>query len=471
MTAGTAPSTPDSVSSAELNVYASVADAIGNTPLVRLNRVTEGIEAAVYAKLEFLNPGGSVKDRAARAMIDAAELSGDLRPGGTVVEGTSGNTGIGLAVVAASRGYRTIVVVPDKSSAEKISFLRAHGADVRVTKGALPTHHPDHVRNVARRIADEIDGGWLAGQYDNPANPGAHYVTTGPELWRQTQGRITHFVAGVGTGGTISGTGKFLKEVSGGAVRVIGADPETSRYSGGDGRAYYVESIGHFVHPDSEEDIWPDSYDRTVVDEFVTVADRESIDTVRSLARTEGLLVGGSGGTAVAAALRHARTLPPDAVVVVLIPDSGRAYLSKYFDDDWVARLGFDTRTSGSRVVEDLPIDTRVPFAVPADATVGEALALLDGREELPVVLARATPGPTVVAEITGAVERKNLLDALTTDPVTNHVSAALAVVGAFETVDAAVSRAGGDRRAVVVASSGSVVGSISAADLQAGES
>nr|WP_296775035.1 pyridoxal-phosphate dependent enzyme [Rhodococcus sp. (in: high G+C Gram-positive bacteria)] len=460
MSAGSLAYGSSSLSSDELNVYDSVSSAIGNTPLVRLNRVTEGIDAAVYAKLEFLNPGGSVKDRAARAMIEAAERSGELVPGGTVVEGTSGNTGIGLTVVAASRGYRTIVVVPDKTSVEKIAFLRAHGADVRVTPGARPTHHPEHVRNLARRIADETPGGWLAGQYDNPANPGAHYTGTGPELWRQTGGRITHFVAGVGTGGTISGTGRYLKEVSDGAVRIVGADPETSVYSGGDGRAYYVESIGHFVHPESEEDVWPESYDRTIVDEFVTVSDRESITTTRLLARAEGLLVGGSGGTAVAAALTLARTLPADAVVVVLVPDSGRAYLSKYFDDDWIARLGFDERVDDTAtVVADLLGESTAPLAVPSDATVGQALELFDGRSELPVVLARATRGKVVVAELTGSVSWSDLTNAVTTEPITSYVSAPLTVIGAYEGLSRAAQRVNGDTRAVVVAESGVVLG------------
>ncbi|MGF0313918.1 pyridoxal-phosphate dependent enzyme [Rhodococcus sp. IEGM1428] len=443
-----------------LNVYESVADAIGHTPLVRLNRATEGIAAAVYAKLELLNPGGSVKDRAARQMILDAEASGELRPGGTIVEGTSGNTGIGLAVVAASRGYRTIVVVPDKTSVEKVAFLRAYGAEVKVTPGALPTHHPDHVRNVARRIADETDGGWLAGQYDNPANPGAHYVTTGPELWRQTAGAITHFVAGIGTGGTISGTGKYLKEVSDGAVRIIGADPKTSSYSGGDGRAYYVESIGHFVHPDSVGDVWPESYDHGIVDEFITVSDRQSITAARTLARTEGLLVGGSGGTAVAAALRVARTLPADAVVVVLIPDSGRAYLSKYFDDDWVARFGFaDRAESVDRAVEDLLGEITTPVVVPSNVTVGEALSLLGSRAELPVALPRNRTGAQVVAEILGSVTAEELRDVDPSAPLTAHISPPLVVVGAFESVDSAVRRVGSDRRTVVVAGSGVLVG------------
>ncbi|TQC43024.1 PLP-dependent cysteine synthase family protein [Rhodococcus sp. WS4] len=323
---------PPTVDAASLGVYDSITEAIGNTPLVRLNRVTRGISATVYAKLEFLNPGGSVKDRAALAMIRAAEESGKLLPGGTVVEGTSGNTGVGLTLVAAARGYRSVVVVPDKTSVEKIALLRAHGARVHVTPGGRPSHHPEFVRNVATRLAAEIPGGWLAGQYDNAANPDAHRTTTGPEIWRQTQGRVTHFVAGAGTGGTITGTGEFLTKVSGGAVQIIGADPDTSVYGGGDGRAWYIESVGHFLHPQTERDEWPDSYHPDVVDRLERIPDVEALTVLHRLAREEGLLVGGSAGTAVAAALRIARTLGPDDVVVVIVPDSGRAYLSKYFD-------------------------------------------------------------------------------------------------------------------------------------------
>jgi len=236
-------------------VFESVADAIGGTPLFRLRGLGHGITAPVYAKAEFFSVGGSVKDRAALAMIEAAERDGTLRPGGTIVEATSGNTGIGLAVVGRQRGYRVMVVVSDRSAQEKSDVLRAYGAEVIIGSSTLPRQHPDHLFNVARRLADDTPGGWLANQYDNPANPLAHVRTTGPEIWQQTEGRITHFVAGVGTGGTISGTGRYLKEASGGRVRVIGADPENSTYSGGDGSPYYVESIGHFLHPETDEDV------------------------------------------------------------------------------------------------------------------------------------------------------------------------------------------------------------------------
>lgn len=323
-----------------MDVHASLADVVGNTPLVRLNRVTGAAPAPVYVKLEFVNPGGSVKDRAALAMIEAAEEAGALLPGGTVVEGTSGNTGVGLAMIAAQRGYRCVFSISDKSSTEKVAVLRAYGAEVIVCPSNVPREHPGHVRSVARRVAEETPGGWLANQYDNPANPEVHFRTTGPEIWRQTDGRITHLVSGIGTGGTISGTGEYLKEASGGRVTVVGADPEASVYSGGEGGAYSVESIGHSRHPDTIDDTWPTAYHQAVVDRFERVSDRDSLLTARRLAREEGLLVGGSAGTAVAAAVRVAAGLTPDDLVVAVLPDSGRNYLSKVFDDDWMRQLG-----------------------------------------------------------------------------------------------------------------------------------
>jgi cystathionine beta-synthase len=331
-----------------VDVHESLADVVGNTPLVRLNRVTGTLATPVYVKLEYVNPGGSVKDRAALSMVEAAEKDGQLLPGGTIVEGTSGNTGVGLAMIAAQRGYRCVFAIPEKSSGEKIATLRAYGAEVIVCPTDVPREHPDHVHSVAVRIAAETPSGWLANQYDNPANPGAHYRTTGPEIWRQTDGRITHLVCGIGTGGTITGTGEYLKEVSAGRVTVVGADPEASVYSGGDGSPYYVESIGRFRHPQTVDDTWPQSYHPAVVDRFERISDRDSQLTARRLAREEGLLVGGSAGTAVAAALRVAATLTPADLLVVLLPDSGRNYLSKVFDDTWLRDLGFlDPESTG----------------------------------------------------------------------------------------------------------------------------
>ncbi|MDQ1746496.1 MAG: cystathionine beta-synthase, partial [Frankiaceae bacterium] len=306
-----------------MEVYDSVAELIGNTPLVRLSRLGAGLPADVVAKVEYFNPGGSVKDRIAERMIDAAEASGELQPGGTIVEPTSGNTGIGLAILAQQRGYSCVFVCPDKVSLDKINVLRAYGAEVVVCPTAVPPEHPESYYNVSDRLARERPGGWKPNQYANVNNPRSHYETTGPEVWRQTDGRVTHFVAGVGTGGTISGVGRYLKEVSDGRVRVIGADPEGSVYSGGTGRPYLVEGVG--------EDFWPETYDKTVTDEIVPVSDADSFELTRRLAREEGLLVGGSCGMAVAAALRVAAAASPGDLVVVLLPDGGRGYLSKIF--------------------------------------------------------------------------------------------------------------------------------------------
>lgn len=311
----------------------SVTDLIGDTPLVRLTRVTEGIGATVLAKLEYLNPGGSSKDRIARRIIEAAEAAGDLRPGGTIVEPTSGNTGVGLALFAIRRGYHMVFVVPDKVSREKQDVLRALGAQLVVTPTDVPPEDPDSYYSVADRLVAAIPGAYRPDQYSNPNGPASHHATTGPEIWRDTTGRVTHFVAGVGTGGTISGTGRFLKEVSGGRVRVIGADPEGSIYSGGPVHGYLVEGVG--------EDFWPRAFDPSVPDALERVSDEESFAMTRRLAREEGILVGGSSGMATVAALRVARGLPDDAVVVVLMPDSGRGYMDKVFNDDWMAEHGF----------------------------------------------------------------------------------------------------------------------------------
>src|SRR5258707_1609012 len=312
-----------------MQVHESLIDLIGNTPLVRLRKVTRHLDSghsrstapAVLAKVEYVNPGGSVKDRIALRMVADAEASGALRPGGTIVEPTSGNTGVGLAIVAAEKGYKCVFVCPDKVAQDKISVLRAYGAEVVVCPTTVSPESPGCYYSVSDRLAREITGGWKPNQYANPANPESHYLTTGPEIWEQTEGKVTHFVAGIGTGGTISGTGRYLKEVSGGRVQIIGADPEGSVYSGGSGRPYLVEGVG--------EDFWPTTYDKDICDRIVAISDADSFHMTRRLAREEALLVGGSCGMAAAAALVVARDLPADAVVVVLLPDGGRGYLGK----------------------------------------------------------------------------------------------------------------------------------------------
>lgn len=323
--------------------YAShIADLVGNTPLVHLGAVAADVAATVLAKVEYLNPGGSAKDRIARNIIDAAERDGLLRPGGTIVEPTSGNTGVGLALVALQRGYRMVFVVPDKFTGEKTAVLRAYGAEVVEVPTNVPPDHPDSYYSVSDRLARSIPGAFKPNQFANPNGPRAHYETTGPEIWRDTDGRVTHLVAGIGTGGTISGTGRFLKEATAGEVVVVGADPEGSIYSGGPIHGYAVEGVG--------EDFFPDTFDAAVVDRYERVSDAESFAMTRRLAREEGLLVGGSSGMAVVAALRTARELPADAVVVVVLPDHGRGYLTKLYDDAWLDARGIhlDNRTQGA---------------------------------------------------------------------------------------------------------------------------
>ncbi|MFD9790018.1 pyridoxal-phosphate dependent enzyme [Streptomyces sp. NPDC059070] len=471
-----------------MDVHESVLELIGGTPLVRLRTPGGEASAPLYAKLEYLSAGGSVKDRVGRHMVERAERDGVLRPGGTIVEATSGNTGAGLAMVAAAKGYRAVLVVPDKTSAEKIATLRGYGAEVVVRPGGLPAEDPQNVFNTAARIAEETPGGWLAGQYDNPANPGAHYATTGPEIWRQTDGRVTHLVACVGTGGTISGTGRHLKEVSGGAVRVTGADPAASVYSGGDGRPYFVEATGHVRHPETVEDVWPTSYDQDVVDEVIPVSDREALLTVRQLAREQGLMVGGSAGLAVAAAQRVAAGLGPESLVVVILPDSGRQYLSKYFNDAWLLRLGFldggDGAESGARVGDAVPeaVRTRPLPYVNRLATVAEALDVLRARRDrgLPGVLP-AGPCPVgpgrrpTVPELAGSVSLDALAAGLedgTVEPdalVRDHLGAPLPHFGAGESARSALAELAerGAETAVVV-HDGHGVGLIGRAELHA---
>lgn len=448
-----------------------VVDLVGGTPLVRLHRVTDDIACTVLAKVEYLNPGGSVKDRIAVRMIEAAEASGALRPGGTIVEPTSGNTGVGLALVAQRKGYSCVFVCPDKVSADKQNVLRAYGAQVVVCPTAVEPSHPDSYYSVSDRLVREIPGAWKPDQYSNPEGPNSHYHSTGPEIWSDTDGRITHFVAGVGTGGTITGTARYLLEQSAtrgsGRVRVIGADPEGSVYSGGTGRPYLVEGVG--------EDFWPTAYDPSVVDDVVAVSDAESFEMTRRLAQEEGLLVGGSCGMAVVAALKVARDLPADAVVVVILPDGGRGYLSKVFNDGWMSSYGF-LRQAGERTVGevlraksgDLPA---LVHTHPTE-TVRDAVAILReyGVSQMPVV--KAEP-PVTSGEVAGSVSERALLDALyagraaLADPVERHMEPGLPLVGAGEPVDAA--RAALESAdALLVVADGHPVGVLTRADLLA---
>jgi cystathionine beta-synthase len=428
-----------------MQVHESLIELVGRTPLVRLRRVTQDLPGGgqgprVLAKVEYFNPGGSVKDRIALRMIEAAEASGQLKPGGTIIEPTSGNTGVGLAIVAAEKGYRCLFVCPDKVGQDKISVLRAYGADVVVCPGAVSPDHPDSYYSVSTRLARETPGGWKPDQYANPENPASHYHSTGPEIWEQTDGTVTHFVAGIGTGGTITGAGRYLKEVSGGQVKVIGADPEGSVYSGGTGRPYLVEGVG--------EDIWPQTFDPDVCDEVIAVSDADSFLMTRRLAREEALLTGGSCGLAVVAALRAAASAGPDGVIVVLLPDTGRGYLGKIFNDEWMADYGFLTEaTTEPKIAEVL---ARKQGGLPAfvhahpEETVAAAINLL--REynvsQLPVM--KQEP-PVMVAEVVGSIVERDLLDALVSgrarpaDPLGEHMSPPLPMVGSGEQVSRAV--------------------------------
>lgn len=458
---------------AEITVqyHDSMIELVGNTPLVKLNSVTEGIKATVLAKVEYFNPGGSVKDRIAVRMIEAAEKSGELKPGGTIVEPTSGNTGVGLAIVAQQKGYKCIFVCPDKVSTDKINVLRAYGAEVVVCPTAVDPEHPDSYYNVSDRLVRETPNAWKPDQYSNPNNPLSHYYSTGPELWEQTEGKITHFVAGVGTGGTISGTGRYLKEVSDGRVKVIGSDPEGSVYSGGSGRPYLIEGVG--------EDFWPSAYDGTVTDKIIAVSDKDAFQMTRRLAKEEGLLVGGSCGMAVVSALRAAENLGPDDVVVVLLPDSGRGYLSKIFNDEWMADYGFLEEAGDAARVGDVlrRKDGGLPHLVHMhpEETVGEAIEVLReyGVSQMPIVKPGAGHPDVMAAEVIGSVVERELLDALFTqraslsDPLEKHMCAPLPVVGSGEPV-ADLMAVLGEADAAIVIVEGKPTGVVSRQDLLA---
>src|ERR1700735_4475769 len=395
-----------------LNIGDSILDTIGNTPLVRLSRVGAGLRCQLVAKLESFNPGGSIKDRVAVALIEAAERDGRLAPGGTIVEPTSGNTGTGLAIVARLKGYRVVAVMPDKMSREKIDLLRAYGADVVLAPTDVAPESPQSYYRVADRLTEEIPGAFQPNQYFNQANPRAHYESTGPEIWEQTAGQITHLIAGVGTGGTVTGTAHYLRERNRDLV-VIGADPEGSIYSGGpeNVRPYLVEGVG--------EDFWPQTFDPAVIDRWITVSDKDAFMTTRLLAHLEGILAGGSGGLALHAALQIANDVEdPDALIVVILPDGGRSYLSKIFSDAWMRQYGFLERDS-KLLVGDVLARKREAGEVPALITVQshfrvrEAVALLHEHRvsQLPVVSAHDP------ATVVGAIGERGLLKHAAANP------------------------------------------------------
>jgi cystathionine beta-synthase len=408
-----------------MKYYNNLTELIGNTPLVKLNKVTEGINCTVLAKVEYFNPGGSIKDRIAEKLIDAAEASGQLKPGGTIVEPTSGNTGIGLALIAQQRGYKCIFVLPDKVAQDKIDTLKAYGAEVVVCPSSVSHEDPRSYYSVSDRMAQEIPGAFKPDQYSNLNGPKSHYESTGPEIWADTDGRVTHVVIGIGTGGTVSGTAKYLKEVSKGSVRVIGCDPEGSVFSNGKGRPYLVEGVGR------GDDFVPAAFDPSVVDEIIAVPDIETFMMTRRLAKEEGLLVGPSCGMAVAAALKAAKDLPKDAVVVVILPDGGRGYLAKVFNDIWMRTYGFMPR--GEDAVEDLisatvaePKLTRVKM----NATVAEALA-----SNADYLLVFDNEPPVRVGEVMGLLTRENLLKLDPADLVSDHLEPKPALLGYTDSI------------------------------------
>ena len=458
-----------------MDVVDSLLDAVGNTPLVRMSRFSADVPPTILGKVEYLNPGGSVKDRIGLAMIEAAEKSGDLQPGGTIVEPTSGNTGAGLAIAAAQRGYRCIFVMPDKMSAEKINLLRAYGAEVVVCPTDVDPEDPRSYYKTSDRLVEETPGAFKPGQYFNAANPQAHYVSTGPELWEQTEGKIDVFVAGVGTGGTISGTGKYLKEQNPDIV-IVGADPEGSIYTQPDNmHSYLTEGVG--------EDFWPGTFNPDVVDRWVKVTDGDAFLTARRLTREEGILVGGSCGTAAAAALEVAKDYPADAVIVTLLPDSGRNYLSKIYNDDWMRDHGFlraGAAAKLSQVLEFKAGATTLPTIVHVHPheSVRDAIATLSsfGVSQMPVVTMpdheEGHADFSDRADLVGSIRERGLLDRAFRDAeildktVADVMDEPLPVVDARDTVDTAMAALTKRASAVLVCEGPTPTGVLTRADI-----
>ncbi|GAA1404273.1 putative cystathionine beta-synthase [Glutamicibacter uratoxydans] len=448
--------------------YAStVLDLIGNTPLVKLNRVTEGIKATVLVKLEYLNPGGSIKDRIALKMVERAEASGELRPGGTIVEPTSGNTGVGLALVGQIKGYDTIFVTPDKVGEEKRDVLRAYGAEVVVTPTAVAPDSPESYYGVSDRLVTEIDGAYKPDQFSNPGAPDSHYESTGPEIWNDTEGKLTHVVISAGTGGTITGTGRYLKDISAdrasGPVKVIAADPDGSVYSGGTGRPYFVEGVG--------EDMWPGNYDPTVPDQVEAVNDAESFEMTRRLAKEEGLLLGGSSGMAVTAALRIAKDLGEDDVVVVIAPDGGRGYLAKIYNDAWMLDQGFTAAADAPLLGIAAQLESGAAAQISPEQTLSQAAAALreSGRGAL-VIATRELPAR--IGEVRGVLSPQLLADALLAGADPNSTLAdldcpPLQLLGVGDSVEHA-SALLREHSAAVLTQGGEVIAALTPADLLA---